>query len=126
MFFATFPIISGSIAEIASSKEDVFTEKALNRNTPAAGNNIPQCRTNGIDFSFATGRKFTAHMACWSASDGRQYPTKERKLYGRVLGREIVKGVHRLDLGCVAFCVLVVDYRNRDLARIPDNRRPST
>lgn len=58
-----FPIISGSIAEMASRSDDVLTEKALNRNTPAAGTSILTCRRSQYGFSFAPGLKLTAQRA---------------------------------------------------------------
>lgn len=42
----TFPIISGSMADMASRRDEVLTESALTKNTPAAGRRIAECRRN--------------------------------------------------------------------------------
>lgn len=60
----TFPMISGSMAEMASRSDEVLTLRALKRNTPAAGNSIAACRNTAYGFSFATIKKFTTHTAC--------------------------------------------------------------
>lgn len=67
----TFPMISGSMAEIASRRDEVFTESALNRNTPAAGSSIAKWCSPAFCFSFATIMKLTPHSAFYARAESR-------------------------------------------------------
>lgn len=51
------------MAEMASRRDEVLTESALNRNTPAAGSSIAMCLSSAYGFPLATIMKLTAHSA---------------------------------------------------------------